>query len=121
MVREGSHRGSKIQRLARVRRASGKASRCIFFGAAEAAPYKPLDEMRQCWAARGLGGAVDSGKDQLLRLLAGRFLGRASTKPPTLLKNAEWGTLRGDLFLWQEVMNVGEILRLLHLMTANGG
>jgi hypothetical protein len=25
------------------------------------------------------------------------LLGRASTKPPTPLRNAEWGTLRGDL------------------------
>jgi hypothetical protein len=24
-------------------------------------------------------------------------------KPPTLLRSAEWGTLRGDLWSWQEV------------------
>jgi hypothetical protein len=30
------------------------------------------------------------------------LLGRASTKPPTPLRNAEWGTLRGDLWVWQE-------------------
>src|SRR5450631_1915240 len=33
----------------------------------------------------------------------GLLVGRASTKPPTLLRGAEWGTLRGDLFAWQEV------------------
>jgi hypothetical protein len=27
----------------------------------------------------------------------------ASTKPPTPLRYAEWGTLRGDLWGWQEV------------------
>jgi hypothetical protein len=27
---------------------------------------------------------------------------RASTKPPTLLRSEGWGTLRGDLWFWQE-------------------
>jgi hypothetical protein len=31
------------------------------------------------------------------------LVGRASTKPPTPLRGAEWGTLRGDLWLGQEV------------------
>jgi hypothetical protein len=35
------------------------------------------------------------------------LLGRASTKPPTLLRNEGWGTLRGDLWAWQEV-EIGE-------------
>jgi hypothetical protein len=30
-------------------------------------------------------------------------VGRASTKPPTPLRSAEWGTLRGDFRAWQGV------------------
>jgi len=39
-----------------------------------------------------------------------RIVVRGATKPPTPLRNAEWGTLRGDFLLWLEVEIEGRSL-----------
>jgi hypothetical protein len=39
--------------------------------------------------------------------ILGGSLDRAATRLPTPLKSAEWGTLRGDFWAWQEVA-IGE-------------
>jgi len=50
------------------------------------------------------------------------LFGWASTKPPTRLKCAEWGTLRGDLCARQEVwIEERSFVAALLWMTANGG
>jgi hypothetical protein len=55
------------------------------------------------------------------KVLGGLF-GRTSTKPPTLLRDAEWGTLRGDLGAWQEDrIEERSFVAALLRMTANGG
>jgi hypothetical protein len=57
--------------------------------------------------AQGEEGWVGQRRRQSRRTpkVLGGLLGRASTKPPTPLSNAEWGTLRGDLGSWLEVVS----------------
>jgi hypothetical protein len=65
-------------------------------------------------------GPLPAPPDWLLALRG--VVGRASAKPSTPLRNAEWGTLRGDLKSWQEVRTEGRsFVAALLRMTAKGG
>jgi hypothetical protein len=56
------------------------------------------------WVGMGSPAALETGwQSRRTPKVLGGLLRRGSTKPPTPLRNAEWGTLRGDLCAGQEV------------------